>query len=188
MWLVWSFRGLGIDHHGRSMAAARRTRFLEQYLRVFVLIRRQREPWPDIDFWNFKVPLQWHASFNKAIPLSTSWIRNELSNYIHIYINVHIFTHIHTHTHMADHLVSDNQLEYFSLQKTISPILSISYLPVLLCLGLRTQDLSPTHVSSSIGVIHVQVINRQSWRWEFMIVARRHNLIANSLFFCLSQS
>lgn len=47
------------------------------------------------------------------------------------------------------------------LGKAISPILCVPQLPLVLCLGLRPCDLSPYHVSMSLGVVPVQVMPRQ---------------------------
>ena len=41
----------------------------------------------------------------------------------------------------------------FSLGKTVSPALNISYLPAVLCVGLRPSELYPFHISMPVGIL-----------------------------------
>jgi hypothetical protein len=78
------------------------------------------------------------------------------------------------------------------LGKTLSPSLSISLLPVVLCILLMAHELTPVCVSRPFGVIIVLVRFSQSCWWDFMNAAfdafRRHNTTENSQTFCFLQS
>ena len=56
---------------------------------------------------------------------------------------------IYTHSFKTNQLVMDNQLLFSSLEKTISPSLSIPYMYAVLSIGLRTPGLSPVDVISA---------------------------------------
>lgn len=71
-------------------------------------------------------------------------------------------------------LVLGNQSVCSSLEKNISLRNSISQLPVVLCGGLRPQELSPFRVKMSVGVVHAQVMLRQPCWLDFIDVASRH--------------
>lgn len=60
----------------------------------------------------------------------------------------------------ADRLVLDNQLLCSSLRRAF-PAFSISLLPIVLCLGLRTHEIFYILISISLGVL-VQVTLKQS--------------------------
>jgi hypothetical protein len=55
-----------------------------------------------------------------------------------------------------DHLGLANQLMYSSLEKTISPAVSIPSLLVVLCVGLTPQELFPTPLYFNVSVVLVQ--------------------------------
>lgn len=56
---------------------------------------------------------------------------------------------------------TDNQMVCSSLGKTVLPVLSIPYLPVALCAGLRLYGLSPICLADLL--LLVQLMFRQSW-------------------------
>lgn len=57
------------------------------------------------------------------------------------------------------------------LEKTVSPTPSISYLSVLLCVGLRLCGVSSIHLGTSLGIVLVWLMFRQTCWWDFMDVA-----------------
>lgn len=67
---------------------------------------------------------------------------------MHVYIlnNEHSLLSLYNVTYMfairADNLVLENQLVYSSVGNTISPTLSIPWLPVVLCVGLSPPGIS----------------------------------------------
>lgn len=91
----------------------------------------------------------------------------------------------------ADHLVLDNQLVCSSMGKTISATLSIPYLSIVLCIRLRSHELSPFHVSMSTGFVLVKFMFRQPCLGDLMVIVcstlifRRHNFTVNFLFYRL---
>lgn len=70
-----------------------------------------------------------------------------------------------------DHLVLDDQSGCAFPEETISPALSILQLPRVLCLGLKSFEQSPFHISRSAGVTAVQVLFRYPYWWDLMGVA-----------------
>lgn len=66
-----------------------------------------------------------------------------------------------------DHLVLNKQLVFSSLE-TFSSRTSNPYLPIDHCLELKHSELSPLHVSMSVGIILVQVMSKQPCWWDVM--------------------
>lgn len=55
-----------------------------------------------------------------------------------------------------DYLILDSFLVYSSLNKTFSPLLSIPWLPVALCTGLRTPGFFSVYISMSDIIVLIQ--------------------------------
>lgn len=111
--------------------------------------------------------------------------------YLPKYSPLHLYNATHTNVFRADRLVLCNQSVCSSLGKTMSPTLSLPYLPVVLRVGLRPCALFLFHFSMFITVLLGLMFWQPCW-WGFMAIIsdiiRRHSLTANSLFLWLRHS
>lgn len=110
--------------------------------------------------------------------------------YIHTYtflnITLSVYKMLLAYVFNIDRLVLDNQLVYISLEKTLSPTLSILWLPIFLCIMLRPHGLSSIHFNMSIDVYYPCLAHLgQSCWWDVISIdfdiTNWHNLIAMPL-------
>lgn len=90
--------------------------------------------------------------------------------YIRKYNLLSLYNIISMYIFRNDHLVLDIIGLLFSGEDNFS-ILSIPWLCIVLCVGLRRPRLSPVHISmSTVGVL-IKLIFPQSCGWDFMSIA-----------------
>lgn len=121
-----------------------------------------------------------------------------ICTYMHIYIlnSEHSLLSLYNVTYMlairADNLILDNQLVWSSVGNTISPTLSIPWLPVVLCVGLSPPGLSqPTSAGlllSCCSSVHTYAVMLGRILGLASDIHRRHNFTENSFFLWLFQS
>lgn len=109
-----------------------------------------------------------------------------IHTYTSLNITISVYKKLLAHVFKIDHLVLDNQLVYFSLEKTISPTLSILQLPIFLCIMLRPHGLSSIHFGMSIDVYYpcLAHVGQSCW-WDVISIdydiTKWCNLIAKPL-------
>lgn len=114
--------------------------------------------------------------------------------YIYIYIQAYKYTDITCSASLisfvymffrADHLILDNKLVCSFLRSTISPTVSIPYLPMFLCVELRPQGLSPVHIRISIVSCLISSVSDshvgETW-WVQLSKLLGNNIVQKTLF------